>query len=367
MAKKRTETETGPYSIFCITDTHFGKSSNNIMKYVNFTNYFKLFTAYVENNKAKDHDRDICIFCGDLFDNRNIIDIKVMSEVRSLVKRLSKIIKVYLIAGNHDQYERNNPIHTSLDLFEGEDPNLIVVKSPMLIKDNKILLMPFYNDNSAFISTVDKYSVAKTTNLLFCHASFTGNSFFTGPDSECVNTKDVSRFEKVVTGHIHSRNIYSNIHFVGAPYQLDFSDTNFDRGFDHFSINEEGHIVRDEFVKNTVSPVYVIRNVDSNEMFEDIITNCRDEFKGNYVKLIADRSVDYGIMQKDLSFLEAINIEWTLKKDMNLETTESTVDDRKYVSLSDEVSDYITGSNISDTAKTELISIVNDVFSRSGR
>ena len=355
--------EKKPYKIFCITDIHFGRSSNNPIKFKNFMEFFQYFIDYVRDHADKD---DVCIFCGDLFENRNIADLKYMSDAFKAVRKLSKIVKTYLISGNHDQYEKVNPEHTCLDMFENDNKNITVVKSPTLIKGDGILMLPFYNDNSQFVDMANKYK-SDNTNLLFCHAGFTGNSFFTGPDSECIDVNDVKSFEKVITGHIHARNIYKNIHFVGAPYQLDFSDVNFDRGFDVFSVNQDGHIVKDEFVKNTMSPKYIVRNIDTTEQFNDIIATCKNEFKGNYVKFIAGKEVDYSVMNKDLSFLEAISIDWSLKKDMALETSDSTEDSKGYVSLSDEVGNYINESNISSNAKKELISIVDEIFAKAGK
>lgn len=350
----------GTYKIYNFTDIHFGKQNNNRIRFDYTYGYLCKVVEHIIGDT--DSEGDIVVFGGDLFDDRNIIDVMQLIEVKNLFAQLASRIKVYMVQGNHDQYERYDIKHSALDLFSDIE-NITVIDKPTLIKGDTVLLMPYYEDNDAFVRDINA-TRTKATKLLFCHAPITGNHFFSGKDSACVNADSLKCFDKVITGHFHQRNLYRNIHYTGAFQQNDFSDANLDNGFDVFVVDDKGKIADDVFVKNDCSPKYVVRNINTKEEFDDIVANCSHELKNNYVKFVIDRSID-DVVTKDLNSLNMRSLTYSFKKDLVIESIDSGVD-YDNISMLGEINSYIDGFGLDENTATELKDIVKDAFDKYG-
>ena len=69
--------------------------------------YFYDFFIPTIKQHAKPQDK--LFFLGDLFDNRNSINLKTINAVIELFETLSEIIDCHVLLGNHDMYLMNSP------------------------------------------------------------------------------------------------------------------------------------------------------------------------------------------------------------------------------------------------------------------
>ncbi|MCS7073614.1 MAG: metallophosphoesterase, partial [Bacteroidia bacterium] len=107
--------------IWLITDTHFGISGNSKLWLEIISEYFtQEFIPYLRNNVK---NGDILIHCGDLFDNRQHLNIEVMNKALDIWKEISKILPIHIICGNHDIYKIHSNDINSLRIFEST-PNI---------------------------------------------------------------------------------------------------------------------------------------------------------------------------------------------------------------------------------------------------
>src|ERR1022692_1741962 len=115
---------------------------------------------------------DILIQLGDVFENRQVLNLKFNSYAVDLFERLGKILPVYIIAGNHDIYFKKTNDVTSLDSLKYV-PNIRVFKEPQLMQigNRECLLMPWRSDHIEEGLTLDTFPKA---DFIFCHSEIQG-------------------------------------------------------------------------------------------------------------------------------------------------------------------------------------------------
>ena len=92
-----------------------------------------------------------------------------------------------------------------------------------------------------------------------------------------------SKFDMVLSGHFHHKSTHANIHYLGTPYQMTWSDYNDPRGF-HILDTETREL---EFISN---PRWIFHKLwyDDTKMSVDDISELKfeKELTNSYVKVI---------------------------------------------------------------------------------
>ena len=90
-----------------ISDTHFGARNNSVEWLDRMTEYFEDY--FIPKVKENYKEGDILIHCGDVYDNRQSVNLLVLHRTISLFEKFSEIFKdgIYVIAGNHDIMRKN--------------------------------------------------------------------------------------------------------------------------------------------------------------------------------------------------------------------------------------------------------------------
>ena len=218
-------------------DTHLGIKNSN-MFWLDLT--YKLFEDVVDycikNNISK------IIHLGDWFHTRfslNVLSINTSYKILNLLERNG--IHIYIIKGNHDTYYKNKPTPHSLMIFE-KYHNVTIVDDPMEF-DHEVLC-PW---NTLPTDTVKKFLLGHyEINGIATNAS--GYEITTGK----LSINDFKQFEKVYSGHFHTRSSNKNIEYIGSTHPMDMNDINDTRGYYNY---EDGHI--NEFIEFTAAPKFV--------------------------------------------------------------------------------------------------------------
>lgn len=287
-----------------ISDTHFGvrnysKKWEDLM--VSWMDDF--FFPLVDREISED---DILVHLGDVFDNRHSICLSTMNiAIDFFEKAASRFKKIYVLCGNHDAYYTTKNDVTSIECLK-YIPNVNVIKS----KTSKEI----FGKNVTFIPWTENLSVFKNvkkekTDILFCHAEFLGcvmNS--SGVKSE--NNLDIPNILHIYSGHIHHRQKYKNVTYVGSPYQLTQNDRNNIKGVWIYDPETNS----EQFIYNNFSPEFLRMKYDNIKdlpfgEFKKICENCFVEIetdnmlmtKCQFQKLLSLLQNDEKIM--DLSFL----------------------------------------------------------------
>lgn len=166
------------------------------------------------------------VFLGDLFHTHRLIRMEVERFWIKWATEIGEIAKVILIVGNHDQPgdDQNEQLMSALDVLK-DIKNVIVVDKPMEI--DGISYFPHTASDFKFKEWADK----ALTDLLFCHQSFDGSQYENGfYAKDSLPLDSISKFKKVICGHIHKSQELGNLWFPGTPKWDSLSDANEDKG-----------------------------------------------------------------------------------------------------------------------------------------
>lgn len=269
--------------IALITDTHYGVRNDNTA-FANFQNKFfhDTFLPYLKKQDIKQ-----VIHLGDLMDRRKFVNYITLKNVKDnfLNPLLAEGISLTVIAGNHDTYYKNtNEVNSLRQLFEGMHPDFSIVwdkPKELDIAGCKILLCPWICDDNVEQSMA---AIRDTSaRVLMGHFEIAGFEMHKG--SICdhgMGTDEFAKFDLVCSGHFHHKSTHRNISYLGAPYEMTWSDYADPRGF-HVFDTETRDIT---FIRNPYSMFYKIEYSDEDMTIEDISRLDTSGLTGSYLKVI---------------------------------------------------------------------------------
>jgi DNA repair exonuclease SbcCD nuclease subunit len=265
-----------------ITDTHFGaRNDSDIL--ANFFDkfYSEVFFPYLKKNNIKE-----VIHLGDAFDRRKYINFNSLMRCKQYfydgIKKNK--LKLHQIIGNHDTYFKNTNNVNSPSLLLGEYEDCITLyPEPVEAKigNLKILMMPWIcPDNTENAMHLINNSSA---SVLMGHLELDGFEMHRGAfHSGGLEASLFSKFDMVMSGHFHHRSSNRNIHYLGCPYEMSWSDYNDPKGFHIFDTKTCAL----EFVEN---PLVLFQKVKYNDTTWNLDTINNFDFsnlKDTYVKVI---------------------------------------------------------------------------------
>ena len=263
---------------------------------------------------------------GDIFDSRKSIDLQSLEWSKRVVFEPLKKYKVHAIIGNHDCYYKNTNIVNSPELLLRTYPNIQVYSTAkeITISKLKILLLPWINSENYGVSSnlikKTKAKIAMGHLELNGFRATRGHMMETGMD---VNIFD--KFEKVFSGHFHTRSNDGKIFYLGNPYEMFWNDVNDSRGFHIFDTEDLTHTP----INNPYKLFYNIYYEDTNyKLFN------ATEYANKIVKLIVrkkskpkdfEKFIDklYGVGVQDLKIIENFDIQEST--DFEIEEEENTL------------------------------------------
>jgi len=224
--------------IAIITDTHYGarKGADYIHSY--FKKFYdNIFFPYLEKNNI-----DTIIHMGDVFDSRKSIDYQSLEWSKRVVFEPLKKYKVHAITGNHDAYYKNTNKVNSPELLLKDYDNIITYSKPTEISIDglDILLLPWINSEN-FKESKEFIDNSKS-KVAMGHLEINGFKATRGHMMEDgMDVSIFSKFEKVYSGHFHTRSTDGKIYYLGNPYEMYWNDVNDKRGFHIFDTETLTH------------------------------------------------------------------------------------------------------------------------------
>lgn len=350
--------------IWLLSDTHLGCRSNSPRWLELIRNYFyEFYLPLVKKNANK--NEDILYHLGDVFDNRQNLNLAVLDLGIELFEELTKCFKeVHIIVGNHDIMRKNSNDITSVDCLK-YIPKVFIHKTPQIIKyeeNGKVVkcsLMPWQSDRQEELDWI-----SNKADYLFCHTEINGYQMTRSKyqlSENGNNASDFHNFTKVYSGHIHYRQMHdnTNILYVGNPYQMTRNDIGNDKGvycLDPFT-NEE------TFYKNEYSPVFLSYKIS------DVLETKLGEFKELVDKNFVDITVPSNYlgkynMDKFLGEFEecAGSLKLIIEDEDVIEQLGSDTgfdDDFDIIKMAKK---YISMTNYDDDLKEKLLNSINDLY-----
>ena len=230
--------------IALITDTHFGVRNDNPL----FLEYFDKFLDNIFFPELKRRKIQNIVHLGDMMDRRKYVNFNTLTWARTFMTR-ARGFNIDLIIGNHDTYFKNTNDVNSPDLLLREYDNLRIVSEPTEVDVagalNGILYLPWITPENEQ-RTLD--AIKNTScKVVMGHLSLTGFQMHKG--SICQDGMNPDLFEKfssVFTGHFHSKHSIRNIHYLGCPWDLMFTDADDIKGFHIYDTDTD----TTEFIEN---------------------------------------------------------------------------------------------------------------------
>ena len=311
-----------------ITDQHFGMRKGSRL----FHEYFQRFYEDIFFPTLEREGITTLIDMGDTFDNRRSIDLWSLEWCKThYFDRLRDLgITVYSVVGNHTAYFKNKNDVNTINLLLREYPNMVLVRdhAEYQIGDTKCLFLGWINEeNRGKIKRKVKSTKAK---VAFGHLELNGYAVYKGYTQDHGASGDADMFDKfdrVFTGHYHTRSNDGKIFYLGNPYQMYWNDAGDKRGF-HIFDTETFEL---EFIENPYNIFERVYYEDNNAKLYDA-RNLKDKI----VKVIVRKKSSQ--LQFD-KFLDKINLSGCI----DLKVVENfTIDDEDVEFSSDECEDTLT-------------------------
>ena len=295
-----------------ITDQHFGARKNS----KHFHDYFLKFYNEIFFPTLEKEGITTVIDMGDTFDSRKGIDFSALSWAKdNYYDRLCNMgVEVHTVVGNHTAYYKNTNDVNAVDLLLREYANVkIYSKSTEIVLDKlKVLFIPWINAEN-FEDTV---KAVKTTDSICAmgHLELNGFRAHRGHVMEDGMACDLlNKFDKVFSGHYHTRSDNGKIFYLGNPYEMFWNDVNDTRGFHIFDTETLTHTP----INNPYKLFYNIYYEDTNHKLFNAT-----EYENKIVKVIVRKKTKPKDFEKFIDKLYTVGVH-DLKIIENFEIQES--------------------------------------------
>ena len=270
--------------IALVTDTHWGIRNDSLTFLEYFHKFYdNIFFPYLEENNIR-----TVIHLGDIVDRRKFINYIILNRFKTdFIFRLKKMgIDFHVIIGNHDvPYKNTNHVNSMQELFgvdKGESfPKLYSEPTTVNIEGCDILMMPWIN-NSNYNHAMTHIKNTKA-QVLFGHLDVAGFHMNKDMVSEGgLQPKIFENLDVVASGHFHTKSSIGNIHYLGTPYEITWSDYNDQKGFHVFDTETRTF----ERIVNPYRMFHKIFYDDKKKNLEELTEYDFDSLKGAYVKVV---------------------------------------------------------------------------------
>lgn len=267
--------------IALITDQHFGIRNDNIK----FIEYYKKFYKDIFFPTIEKNNITTIIDLGDSFDRRKYINYFSLQSAKEMFYDVldEKNITLHSLVGNHNAYFKNTNDCNSVELLLKSYNNITSYTNPTDINIDglDICMMPWINheNQEASLNLINNTK----SQVLMGHLELIGFEWFRGSVSDHGDDPDIfKKFDIVYSGHYHHKSSKGNITYLGAPYEMIWSDWNDEKGFHLFDTDTRELT----FIKNPYNMFHKIwyndNNIDTTGIIEEDFSHLNDCF----IKLI---------------------------------------------------------------------------------
>jgi hypothetical protein len=315
--------------IALITDQHFGVRSDSPVFHDYFEKFYKeYFFPYLDLYGINE-----IIDLGDTFDRRKYINFYSLSRCRKywydIIKDSRGKYRLTSLVGNHVIPYKNTLSINALDLLLNEYEGCVRnVSSPeVIVYDGcEILMLPWICDDN-YEQTMQLINET-TAQVAFGHLELGGFEMYKGTVlHEGMDASVFSKFDVVCSGHYHHRSSRGNIHYLGCPYEMTWSDYNDPKGFHIFDTKTR----QLTFIENPHKMFYKFVYDDSNKTLSEIIDQNFSKYKNTFVKVIVKTKNNpywFDLFIDKLEKSDVVNIQVVDDNlNLNLETDDSIIDE----------------------------------------
>ena len=331
-----------------LADLHLGSRKSDPLYWSYFLKWFdNIFLPYIEINNI-----NTIIQLGDFFDNRKTLDLHTIYQTKTYVLDKLKDKKIHIITGNHDVYYKNTNHINSISMVLGEYTNINTYSecATINIDGTSIDLIPWIN-TSNYDNTV-KFIDDSKSKIACGHLEVNGAMLLPGHHlTHGTDPNIFSKYTKVLSGHIHFRSIYQNIHYIGVFGEMNVGDENAGRGFTILDTKT----LKTKFIQNSYKLYRTIyyefgMDVDVEQYEDSIVKVVVKELNGlqdfdSYINKLTEVAYSVKVVEKSLT------------NTSNIEFEDETISDSSTLELFEE---YLHSTDIEDT--DTIMNIIKNIY-----
>ena len=281
-----------------LNDTHAGaRNSSDIFIDYQSEFYDKIFFPYCVKNGITN-----LIHLGDYFEHRKFVNFKALAANKAHFLDKLKLhgIKMYIIAGNHDVFYKNDNALNSIDELIGYHESVHHIRTPQVLQfdDVKVGLIPWINQNNRQ-ETID-FIMSTDASVIGGHFEIMGFEMYKGVvNREGMDTSPLERFDLVVSGHYHTKSNKGNIHYLGSQMEFTWSDSE-DPKFFHVYDTDEKKLIP---VRNPITLFSKIYYNDENSVVPKVIGM---GYENKYIKVIVENKTNIHLFDQFMLNLQSV-------------------------------------------------------------
>ena len=283
--------------IAIITDTHYGCRKGS--KYLH--DYFELFYKNVFFPTLEEYNVEAVIHMGDAFDSRKSIDYQSLEWAKRVVFDPLSKYETHMIIGNHDCYYKNTNDVNSPELLLQTYSNIKTYNKveEITIGGLNILFIPWINAEN-YESTVNAIKVSNSVCAMG-HLELNGFRAHRGHVmEEGMACDEFEKFDKVFSGHYHTRSDNGKIFYLGNPYEMFWNDVNDTRGFHIFDTDDLSHTP----INNPYKLFYNLYYEDTPYQTLNV-----EQYENKIVKVIVRKKTDPKSFEKYIDRLYSVGVQ----------------------------------------------------------
>ena len=286
-----------------ITDTHWGCRNDSPIFSKHISRYYKnVFFPYLE-----EHGINYIVHLGDIVDRRKYINFVTAKNLdNDFIEPIYKNkLFLHAIIGNHDTYFKNTNEINSMNVLYRDNSHFHYYSEPteFTIDGCKILFMPWIcSDNYEQCMT----AIEKTdAQVLFGHLELNGFEMYKGsPNNHGFDPKLFDKFDIVCSGHFHHKSSKGNINYLGAPYEMTWSDHDDPRGFHVFDTSTRELT----FIQNNDRIFHKLFYYDVDTDYEEFINQDYSQYADCIVKVVVKQKTNLHMFDLFIDKLEKAGV-----------------------------------------------------------
>jgi DNA repair exonuclease SbcCD nuclease subunit len=258
---------------------------------LHFHNYYKRFYQETLFPTLKEMGVTRIVQLGDLFDRRKYVNYNTLylSKNYFFDSLESNGIELVTLVGNHDIFFKNTLKVNSIELTLREYDNIHVVTYPetMTFDGVDVDLIPWICEENE----QEVMAFILNSNSQICMGHFELAGFEMDRGNICHEGMDrsvLAKYDVVLSGHFHHKSSSGNIHYVGTPGEMTWSDYNDKRGF-HIFDTETRELT---FIENPFKMFHKVVYNDDHETLDTVKSKNFSKYTNTIVKVIVAKKVD---------------------------------------------------------------------------
>ena len=271
--------------IALITDTHFGARNDSIP----FNDYFYKFYDNVFFPQIDKRGINTIIHLGDTMDRRKFVSYKIANDFRTrfIQPIVDRNNDTHIMIGNHDTFYKNtNTINSVAELIGNRHDNIKFYEENCTVNfgNTPIFFCPWINSEN-YGSTL-KGIQQTDAEVCMGHLEINGFEMHKGHFSENGHAKEIfKKFDTVFSGHFHKKSDDGKIYYLGAPYQITWSDDNCPKGFHIFD-------TVDRTLERIVNPYTIYEKIYYDDTNKDYSKEDVSQYVDKFIKLVVVNKKD---------------------------------------------------------------------------